>query len=243
MNKTIVTLFSGGLDSTVLVYWLNNQQYIVKPLYVDYGSKHKTKELDAAQITCKKLGLELKIVKFDLTQFGESALTDRSIDIPSDMNQAINTVVPFRNMLLTTLGATYAEAIKSHLIALSPTKEDYEVYKDCRKDFFTQMELTLKMGSKYTNSYEVLTPFIHKLKEDVIKIGERLKVPFEDTWTCYKGGAKPCGVCPACQVRIKGFKNANLEDPLLVKPAIIKKKIVVEDTSTVESEILDSDIN
>lgn len=238
MDKNIVTLLSGGLDSTVMVYWFLNQGYNVKPLYVDYGSKHKAKELECAQTTCKKLVLDLKVIKFDLTQLGNSALTDKNIEIPENMEQAIDTVVPFRNMLLTTLGTAYAESFNINTVGLSPTKEDYAVYRDCRRTFFTEMELTLQLASKNNKGYIILTPFIDKTKEDIITIGAKLKVPFEDTWTCYKGGSKPCGLCPACQVRSKGFRVAGLEDPLLApKSKEVKKKEAIEETSGDNAQI------
>lgn len=243
MAQTVVALLSGGLDSTTMVYWLKNRGYDVKPLYVDYGSKHKAKELEAAQITCKKLGLSLFQLKFDLTTFSNSALTDKTKDVPDTLSEAADTVVPFRNMLLTTLGAIYADSCNTNLIAISPTKEDFEVYRDCRRVFFTQMESTLKMGSKTGGSgYEILTPFIDKVKGDVIKMGVTLKVPFEDTYTCYKGGTKPCGTCPSCLVRAKGFTDAGIEDPLFstktVKPVEVKKKAIVpQSLSSTEPEI------
>lgn len=229
MNEKIVLLVSGGLDSTTLLYWLLNKKYDVYPMYVDYGSKHKSKEYECLQSTCKKLGLNLFTTKFDLTQFNNSALTSKSIDVPGNMEEAINTVVPYRNMMLVVLASMYAESIGAYTIALSPTKEDYTVYRDCRRTFFTELETALSLGAKTVGyNIEILTPFIDKTKSDIIIIGDRLHVPFEDTWTCYKGGAKPCGVCPACQVRAKGFSEASMEDPLLTikpKPTVTKTQV------------------
>jgi 7-cyano-7-deazaguanine synthase len=116
---------------------------------------------------------------------------------------------------MNCLAASYSESKELVFIATSPTKEDFEVFRDCRREFFDSLEKTLNLGAKYDKNYIIITPFIHMTKGEVIREGQRLNVPFENTWTCYEGKETPCMTCPSCQVRIQGFKDAGIIDPLV----------------------------
>lgn len=215
-KKGCVVLLSGGLDSTVMLHGcvLSYGSENVFPLYVNYGSKHKVYELAAAKVTCKELGLTLKTVEVSKDIFLNAALTDPATKVPSDLKNTINVVVPFRNLSLATFGAMYADMMDVNDIYLSPTKEDFEVFRDCRREFFDKVEATLELGAKYEKHYFVLTPHIHMTKAEVIQRGVELDVNFLNTWTCYDPqSSRPCRVCPACQVREKGFKELGLNDP------------------------------
>jgi 7-cyano-7-deazaguanine synthase len=215
-KKGCVVLLSGGLDSTVMLYGcvMSRGAENVFPLYVNYGSKHKSYEFAAAQITCKELGLTLREVEVSKNIFSNAALTDPNVKVPSDLKDTINVVVPFRNLSLATFGAMYADMVGVSDIFLSPTKEDFDVFRDCRRDFFDMVEATLELGSKREGNYFVLTPHIQMTKAEVIQRGIDLDVNFLNTWTCYDPQAgKPCKVCPACQVRAKGFNELGVVDP------------------------------
>lgn len=215
-DEKVVVLYSGGLDSTVLLYWCKERFKEVYPLYVNYNSSHKEYEFDAAQRTCKELGLKLQMVDVNADIFKGSALSDVNQSMPTDLKDTINVVVPFRNLMFMTLGAAYADAVNAGNIATSPTKEDFEVFRDCRRDFYDAVEATLSLGAKYSFAYSILTPFINDTKSEVIQKGIKMDVNFENTWTCYSPQeGKPCGTCPSCQVRSKGFQEANLIDPLV----------------------------
>lgn len=216
MDETkIVVLLSGGLDSTVTLYWCKKRFDKIYPLYIDYGSSHKEKEFKCASDICIKNGFNLEVVKVASTIFKKSALTDKTQEMPSNLDDTINVVVPFRNLMMVTFAAAYADSVGATNIAISPTKEDYEVFRDCRRPFYDKLEQVLELGSKYEKKYQILTPFINEYKEGVIKEGIKLGVPFESTWTCYEKGTKPCGKCPSCQVRAKGFKELGIFDPLI----------------------------
>lgn len=214
-NENVVVLLSGGLDSAVLTYWLKERYTKVYPLYIKYGSKHSSKELKAAQETCKDLGLELTVIEVPEVLFSNAALTNEAMPVPKSLEDTIQVVVPFRNLMFITFGAAYAEQVGATTIALSPTKEDYSVFRDCRREFFDSAEKTLSLGSKYERSFAILTPFINYTKEDIITLGVKMDVNFAHTWSCYLGESEPCGTCPACRVRMKGFGFAGVSDPLV----------------------------
>lgn len=211
-----VVLLSGGLDSTVMLYGCIKDygKENVFPLYVNYGSKHRKYEYAAAVVTCSNF--ELKLIEVEVSKgiFSNAALTGNDVKVPNDLKDTIQIVVPFRNLSLATFGAMYADIVGVSNIYMSPTKEDYEVFRDCRRNFFDLVEATLEMGSKYEKTYLVKTPHIDMTKAEVIQKGVELGVDFKNTWTCYDPQeGKPCKVCPACQVRAKGFKEFGIEDP------------------------------
>ena len=217
-NKGCVVLLSGGLDSTVMLYGCVKEYGAenVHPLYVNYGSKHRSYEYAAAKVSCHELGLTLKEIEVSRSIFANAALTSESQPLPTDLKDTINVVVPFRNLSLATFGAMYADMQQVNKIYMSPTKEDYSVFRDCRRDFFDMVESALDLGAKFEGSYFIKTPHIEMTKEQVIKRGIELGVNFLNTWTCYEPvNTKPCGTCPACQVRAKGFAEVGIADPWL----------------------------
>lgn len=214
-DTNCVVLLSGGLDSTVMLYWVKERYDKVFPLYINYGSSHKEKEFHAAQQTCKELGLFLEEVKLTGNILSDSSLVDKSIKTPDDLKDTINTVVPFRNIMMISIAASYADKVNAGVIATSPTREDFDVFRDCRREFHDALEKTLQIAAKYDQPYQILTPFITNTKEDVIRIGVDMDVDFSKTWSCYNPQRdEPCGVCPACRVREKGFMLAGVKDPL-----------------------------
>lgn len=216
-NNTAVVLLSGGLDSTVLLYWMKERFSKIHPLYVDYGSSHKLMELSKAQETCKDLELQLHVAQVSIDFLKGSSLTDNTVETPDELKDTINVVVPFRNTMMIVLAAAFADSVGAGVISISPTLEDFAVFRDCRREFIDSLKTTLMLGSKYEQEYDILTPFIHYTKEEVISVGLSLDVDFTKTWSCYNPqDGKACGVCPACIVRKKGFDALNIKDPLLI---------------------------
>lgn len=218
-DTNCVVLLSGGLDSTVMLYWVKERYDKVFPLYINYGSRHMLKELPAATVTCKELNLNLDIVTVVGDVFSGSSLVDKNIDTPVDANETINVVVPFRNLVMISLAASYADKVNAGVIATSPTREDFDVFRDCRRDFHDLLEQILQKSAKYEQPYQILTPFINYSKDEIIRIGYDLDVDFSNTWSCYNPleNGSICGVCPACKVREKGFDFAGIVDPLRSK--------------------------
>jgi len=217
MKKTVLVV-SGGLDSTVLAYSYYGK-YDLHFLSFDYGQRH-SKELEYAK-KCATV-LEAKHDIIDLTSvtklFTGSSLTDSTVDVPeghyADPNMAL-TVVPNRNAIMLSIAFGVAVAEDAEIVAAGFHAGDHPIYPDCRPEFaksFNIMESYAVSG--YGNPDLILeTPFIYKTKTDIVRLGFDMCVPFEDTWSCYKGGDRHCGRCGTCVERIEAFNLALAPDP------------------------------
>ena len=207
-------LLSGGMDSTTMLYSMLNKGYEVETISFDYGQKHRI-ELDCAKKITDNLNVPNKILEMNLGQFGETSLIDKDIRIPrQEENRQIDTVVPFRNTIFILYAAAHASSKGINELFISPVLEDYETYRDCRREFFDSLENTLQLGAKEETVFKIYTPYIDKTKAEVVKEGISLGVPYDMTHTCYKGDRPACGVCDACRERIKAFKENSSVDPL-----------------------------
>jgi 7-cyano-7-deazaguanine synthase len=129
-----------------------------------------------------------------------------------------STYVPARNIIFLSFALSYAEAIGARAIFIGAHSQDYSGYPDCRPEFYRAFSQIITTGTKTgieKRSIKIETPLIHKAKAEIIRLGARLGVPFEFTWSCYQGGNRPCGKCDSCCFRAKGFKEAGITDPLL----------------------------
>jgi len=198
-----VMLLSGGLDSTVLAYWLKNRGYSAIALTFDYGQKAR-KELRCAEWVAKQLGFEHEVIKLPKTVFQSSSLL---------VNGQGSTVVPNRNMILLSIAVGYALSRHIYRVYIATHRNDWETYPDCRPEFYQALNLALMIGNDLQEPV-IHTPFLYKSKADIVAIGHKLGVPFEKTWTCYEGQRKPCGKCSACVERKMAFEMARIEDPL-----------------------------
>jgi 7-cyano-7-deazaguanine synthase len=157
-----------------------------------------------------------EVLYLDLRQIGGNPLTSDTVDVPSadDEDQA-RTVVPFRNMLFVTLTAAYAEVHGISDLYLSPVRDDFAAYRDCRREFYDSLEQSLQLGATRDTPVHIHTPFIQHWKSDIVKLGLSLGVPYENTHTCYEGRRPACGVCDACAERIAAFRLNGASDPLV----------------------------
>ena len=210
-----VVLFSGGLDSTVLVYHLLNKGADLKLLSIDYGQRHE-KELKSSSEIAESLGLEHEILRLPMLNnlLGGSALTDPSISLPEghyaeDSMKA--TVVPNRNMILLSLAAGHAISLQFDTVAYAAHAGDHTIYPDCRPEFATAMDQALKLCD--WNTVSLYRPFVQLSKHDLVRKGKELGVPFEKTWSCYAGNGKHCGKCGTCVERKEAFELVGLLDP------------------------------
>lgn len=220
--KQAVVLLSGGLDSAVALYLAKSQGYEIYALSFDYGQRHN-RELKAAKALAKEAGtVSHQVVTLKLDQWGGSSLTDQSMDIEDgdvDRKDIPVTYVPARNMVFLSVAASFAEAIKARDIFIGVSQVDYSGYVDCREEFIEAMEEAVNkgtvMGAEMNKPVRIHAPFIHKTKSEEIVLGDKLGVPFELTWSCYRGGEKPCGTCDSCLLRAKAFKEAGVIDKAL----------------------------
>ncbi len=212
-RKTIVVL-SGGLDSTTLLYHLLDAGHTLKALSVNYGQRH-SRELRAASEICAITGVEQRVVDLSglAAIFGHNALTDKALDVPhgdySPKTMAVTTV-PNRNMILLSIATGWAIASDFTAVAFGAHSGPYTPYPDCQPQFAAAMNAATHVCDE--RSIEVLAPFIHWTKADIVKRGHELGVPFELTWSCYEGGDVSCGKCSTCVDRARAFQESGLCD-------------------------------
>ena len=222
MEKKAVCLISGGLDSCVTAYIAKKLDYNIYSLSFKYGQQHN-KELDCAKIISSELKAKNHTVfKLNINIFGGSSLfkgefKNTKKDI-SEIGKTIpSTYVPARNTIFLSISLAYAETINANAIYIGVTSEDYSGYPDCRPDYIKSFQNLANIATKKSienGKILIKAPLIHLSKAEIIRKGFKLNVPFNKTWSCYKGGKKACGQCDSCLLRLKGFKESNLKDPI-----------------------------
>ena len=211
----IIASVSGGLDSAVMLYSLLNQGNDVFALSISYGQRH-AKELGYAARTCRKLGVPWRLVDLSCLKsvLGGSSQTDMNLPVPQGHYTAENmelTVVPNRNMILLSVAAGYAISQGAEGVAYAAHAGDHTIYPDCRPEFTDAMAKSLRLC--HFEPVKLLCPFMSATKADIVSLGARLDVPFEDTWSCYEGLEKHCGLCGTCVERKEAFELAGVSDP------------------------------
>ena len=210
-----VVIYSGGLDSTVLLYQLKAHGHDLSALSVDYGQRHR-RELDCAAKICKLADVPNRIA--DLSSIRDllsgSSLTSTQIEVAEGHyteESMKSTVVPNRNMILLSLAAGHALSLGANQVAYAAHSGDHAIYPDCRNEFAVAVAEAMKLCD--WQPIELIRPFIDLTKAEIVAIGSQLNVPFENTWSCYKGGAVHCGRCGTCIERREAFHLAGLHDP------------------------------
>ena len=225
--KTVV-LLSGGLDSSTVLAIAVDEGYEPYALSFRYGQRHKV-ELEAAKRIAKSFNAkEHIIVDIDLRQFGGSALTD-DIDVPKDrsedqMGTGIPiTYVPARNTIFLSYALAWAEVLDCRHIHLGVNVLDYSGYPDCRPEYIESFEKMANLATKASVEGEeklsIHTPLINLTKAEIIQKGIQLNVDYSLTSSCYDPSpeGEPCSQCDSCQLRVKGFSEVGIDDPLIKK--------------------------
>jgi len=218
-----VVLLSGGLDSSTVLAIARERGYAVTALTFDYGQKHK-RELNSARRIAKHFRIKEHIViPLDLGRLLSSSLTSKSMEIPQGttrkgVSSSIpSTYVPSRNIIFLSIGASIAESRGAAAVFIAANSVDFSGYPDCTPEFLEAFQKALDVGTKAGKEgrgMKVEAPILLLPKSEIVKEAVRLKVPLEFTWSCYRGGAKACGRCDSCLLRLEGFSKAGLEDPL-----------------------------
>jgi len=215
-SKTVL-IYSGGIDSTVLLYDLLNSGHDVQALSVNYGQRHG-KELHCAKSLCKQLNVEHHVA--DLTALNPllsgSSLTSPHVQVPEGHYEDESmkaTVVPNRNMILLSIATGWAMSTGASSVSYAAHSGDRAIYPDCREEFADAMNSVMEIAG--WDKVSLNRPFSSLTKADIVKLGDELGVPFEQTWSCYKGGQVHCGVCGTCVERREAFQLAGVTDPTI----------------------------
>ncbi len=203
-----VLVYSGGLDSTTLLYEYKDS--IALAVSFDYGSKHNKRELEFAALNCKRLGIRHLVIPLEfMGRYFKSDLLIGGGDIPegsyADENMK-STVVPFRNGIMLSIAAGLAESYELDAIMLANHSGDHAIYPDCRPEFIEGMAAAVEAGTY--NGVKVVSPYCNMTKRDIALRGRELGVDYSLTYSCYKGGEKHCGKCGTCVERreaLEGF--------------------------------------
>ena len=219
--KRAVVLLSGGLDSATVLAIARADGFSCHALSVDYGQRHDA-ELGAAARVATALGaVEHRTVKLDLSVFGGSALTDRSIDVPTSgvkPGEIPVTYVPARNTIFLSLALAYAETRGAEALFFGANAVDYSGYPDCRPEYMQAFERLANLATKAGvegRPFRLHTPLISLTKAAIIRRGAALGVDYALTVSCYQADVegRACGGCDACRLRHAGFASAGLPDP------------------------------
>ena len=225
-ERKAVVLLSGGLDSATTLAIAGDEGFRCYGLTFRYGQRHK-QEVEAAKKVADSLGVaEHRIIDIDLGQFGGSAITDSAIEVPKDRAELGRagrippTYVPARNTVFLSYALGWAEVLGAFDIFIGVNSTDYSGYPDCRAEFITAFEKTANLATAAAiegkGRYQIRTPIINMTKAEIIQAGAKLGVDFSLTHSCYDPDeqGRSCGRCDSCKLRLKGFAEAGLEDPI-----------------------------
>ncbi len=223
-NPEAVVLLSGGLDSTTILAIAQRDGFAVNAMTFRYGQRHDV-EIEAARKVAQAANVARHVVvDIDLRQWGGSALTS-NIDVPKNRDTAKNsdipvTYVPARNTIFLSFALAWAEVLNAHAIYIGVNALDYSGYPDCRPEFIAAFEqlarLATRTGVEGTTKLEIRAPLLHLSKGEIVALGTSLAVDYSATTSCYDPDSNglACGECDACLLRLKGFSEAGINDPI-----------------------------
>ena len=211
----VVVLCSGGMDSVAALYWARRDHAVAAAVSFDYGAKHNHREIPFAAEHAARLGIRHQVIPAQfIGELFSSHLLNSGGEIPDGHYEAESmkqTVVPFRNAIMLSIAAGFAESLGAGGIVIAAHGGDHAIYPDCREGFMSAMGEAMRQGT-YAE-VQLLRPFIALNKGQIAAEGARLGVDFARTWSCYKGGEIHCGTCGTCVERREAFMQAGLPDP------------------------------
>jgi 7-cyano-7-deazaguanine synthase len=217
----VIAVMSGGLDSTTMGYVLRREGHQLHALSFDYGQRHR-KELEYARAVAADLAAPWDLIDLHaagVTRFlTGSALTDDSVPVPEGhyADESMRaTVVPNRNAMMLTIACCLAGSTGADAVAFAVHAGDHPIYPDCRPDFVRAFEGMERLAMEGVADLRILAPFVHLTKDGIVRTGVDHRVPFEKTWSCYKGGELHCGRCGTCYERREAFLLAGVPDPTM----------------------------
>ena len=215
-----IVLVSGGMDSCLTAALANEKHENLAFLHLNYGQNTEKKELECYHAICDHYKVDKKNRKIiDITflqQIGGSSLTDRNIEVKKyegDSEEIPDSYVPFRNTHIISMAVSWGEVIGAKKIYIGAVEEDSSGYPDCRPAYYDAINHLIKTGTK-EGLIEVKTPLIKMSKKEIILKAVELEAPIHLSWSCYEREDKACGVCDSCALRLRGFQQAGVNDPI-----------------------------
>jgi len=218
MKPLAVVCVSGGMDSAVTAA-IASATHRLAFLHANYGQRTEARELECFGRLAERLGATQRLV-IDLTTLrviGGSSLTDRAIPVREGEPEAgkiPTSYVPFRNAHLLAAATSWAETLGAEALYIGAVWEDSSGYPDCRPEFYRAFEEVIRQGTRPETHIRIETPLIRMTKEQIVRRGVELGVPFDLTWSCYQGEDAACGLCESCVLRRRGFASADVVDPI-----------------------------
>jgi len=210
-TKKCVIVLSGGPDSATVAYWAKKQGYQIYPITFNYG-QIALKETECANQIAQRLDTTTKIIDLsELKKIFSDVTSLCNADIPLTSEFSASIIVPFRNAIFLSAAVAYAIAVGANTIFYGAQGSDEPFYPDCRREFYEAFEKAAKLGT--CQEITIQAPFSGKRKSELFKVGAKLGVSFDLTWSCYRDGAKHCGICESCNNRKRAFKEAGIADP------------------------------
>jgi 7-cyano-7-deazaguanine synthase len=217
MSKKALVLLSGGQDSTTALFWAKQNFDQVEVVTFDYGQRHRI-ELDAAQKIAELAKVKQTVLPINtFAAIGQNALTDSEMKIEQKDGELPSTFVPGRNLIFLTYAAAQAYTSQIKNLVAGVCQTDYSGYPDCRQDTVKSLEQSIQLGMDY--AFKIHTPLMYLTKKETVELAVEVGAmeALSYSHTCYEGMSPPCGKCPACILRAKGFAEAGVKDPLLNK--------------------------
>ena len=221
-SELAVVLVSGGLDSCVAAA-IAREEFTPAFLHINYGQRTEARELRAFNDLADFWNVPHRLAATvdPLRQVGGSSLTDPAIPV-TDANPASSTIptsyVPFRNAHLLAAAVSWGEVLGARAIFIGAVQEDSSGYPDCRPAFYEAFNRVIELGTKPETHMAIHTPVIHLRKSEIVLRGVELGAPLDRTWSCYQAEDIACGRCDSCALRLRGFQEAGVDDPLPYAP-------------------------
>lgn len=219
-SKLAICLVSGGLDSCVTAAIANRENEETAFLHVSYGQRTERRERRAFEEIAEfyKVTKKLAVSIEHLAKIGGSSLTDAKIEVSDadfESKEIPTSYVPFRNAHLLAIATSWAEVLTANRIYIGAVAEDSSGYPDCRPEFYAAFQQTIEVGTKPETKIEICTPVINLKKSEIVRRAAELNAPLHLTWSCYQNEEKACGRCDSCALRLRGFSEAGVSDPIV----------------------------
>jgi 7-cyano-7-deazaguanine synthase len=217
-NKLAVVLVSGGMDSCVCAA-IAHQSYALAFLHISYGQRTEKRERQAFEAIADHYRVPHRLVsKLDhLQDIGGSSLTDPGIPVEQanlERTGIPTSYVPFRNAHLLSIATSWGEVLGAEALFIGAVAEDSSGYPDCRPEYYQAFNELIRVGTRPETRLEIMTPVIHLKKSEIVSAGNKLGAPLHLTWSCYQNGDRACGCCDSCALRLRGFREAGIADPI-----------------------------